>query len=367
MRKENGYIAVVIGTRPEGIKLCPLVLAMRAHGLGVRVLASGQHGEMLSEVFSAFGMRPDLSMPPQYFGEDLTGLFSHLAMSLRDAFRSLAPSAVIVQGDTATAYAATLAAFLHRIPVVHVEAGLRSGDFLSPFPEEAFRKSIAAMASIHIAPTPQAMHHLWCEGVPKSRVFLLGNTVEDAVRHLAPRYAPRSRTMLLTLHRREHSEAQMRNVFAAATELLCHFPNYSLVYPMHPSPRVRRVAEAAFQGIARVRLVPPLPPRDFYPLLASAPLVLTDSGGVQEEASILGVPTLVLRENTEREYELQNGRIRLVGTDPARIVSVATELLSAPERKRKESQNGSPSERICKVLFAFKQCGFDMQRLCREF
>lgn len=367
VRERQGKLGVVIGTRPEGIKLCPLVLKMRAYGLNVSVLCSGQHKEMLSEVFSAFSMQPDVMLPQMHFGEDLPALLSHLIASLGEALMELSPTAVIVQGDTATAYAAALVAFLRRIPLIHVEAGLRSGNPFSPFPEESFRKSIAAMATLHMAPTPQAMHHLWCEGVPKERVFLLGNTVEDALEYLLPERPLESKTMLLTLHRREHSEEKMQGIFSAVAELMRRFPAYSLVYPVHPSPRVRSVAEKAFQNTARVQLVPPLGPKEFYPLLAAAPLVLTDSGGIQEEAAILGIKTLVLRETTERELELQKGRIRLAGTDPQRIVSMAEALLSKQEKMKKESRRGSPSDRICKVLLAFKEFGFDTLRPCRGF
>lgn len=361
-RENKETIAVVIGTRPEGIKLCPLVLKMRACGLKVSVLCSGQHREMLSEVFPAFSVEPDVLLPQIHFGEDLPALLSHLIASLGETVTRLAPSAVIVQGDTATAYAAALVAFLSHVPIVHVEAGLRSGDPFSPFPEESFRRSIAAMATLHIAPTPQAMQHLWSEGVPKERVFLLGNTIEDAVRYLLPKRPPKSKTMLLTLHRREHSEEKMQGIFSAVTELMRRFPSYSLVYPVHPSPRVRSVAEQAFRNTPGVRLVPPLGPKKFYPLLAAAPLVLTDSGGIQEEAALLGVKTLVLRETTEREYELRNGDIQLAGTDPSRIVAMAEALLLRFEKQKKESRKGSPCERICNVLLALKECGFDMPR-----
>ncbi len=364
-KEKNKSLAVVIGTRPEGIKLCPLVLTMRAHGLDVTVISSGQHQEMLAEVFSCFGIEPDISLPQLCFGEDLPSLLAHLIVSLREALVRTSPAAVIVQGDTATAYAAALTAFLLRIPVIHIEAGLRSGDPFSPFPEESFRKGISAMASVHIAPSAQAMLHLWREGVSKKRVFLLGNTVEDAVRYLLPVRPPESKTLLLTLHRREHSEVVMRGIFSAVKALMSRLPpDYSIVYPVHPSPRVRRVAEEMLGGVERVRLLPPLSPIRFYPLLAAAPLVLTDSGGVQEEAAILGVKALVLRESTERESELQAGRIHLGGTEPLRIVSMAEALLQS-EKQKKESRNGSPCERICEVLI--KECGFDMPPLCREF
>ncbi len=364
---EKGKIAVLIGTRPEGMKLCPLVLEMRRKKIAHAVISSGQHSDMLREVFSAFHIEPDMSLAPMHFGENLPAMLSHLIASLGSFFRETAPPLVIVQGDTATVYAGALAAFLLRIPVLHVEAGLRSGDIFSPFPEESFRKSIAAMASVHIAPTPQAMYHLWNEGVKKERVFLFGNTVQDALFHLLPSRASESKTLVLTVHRREHSEETLRGIFSSVRKLMEHHSAYSLVYPVHPSPRVRKIAEEMLCNVPRVRLLPPLPPIDFYRYLAAAPLVLTDSGGIQEEAALLGVRTLVLREKTERENELSAGRILLAGTDPDRIFLMAEKLLSAPKKKRKESRYDSPSAKICKLLLAFKECGFDMQRLFREF
>ncbi len=360
-------IAVVIGTRPEGIKLLPLVKAMRAHGLSPCIVTSGQHNEILTGVFDAFSEQADIRLPPLRFGEDLPSLLSHLNTALADVWRRISPSLVVLQGDTATAYAAALSAFLLRIPILHVEAGLRSGDPFSPFPEESFRKAIASMAFLHIAPTPQAMEHLISEGVPRERIFLLGNTVEDALHMLLPTQEKIGRTVILTLHRREHGEAQLREIFSAVRALSERFSAYKILYPMHPSPRVRCVAEAVLGGARGISLVPPMNVREFYRALAAAPLVLTDSGGVQEEAALLGVPTLVLRENTERESELLSGDIALGGTDSRRILSLALELLSRPRKKRKESRHSSPCESICKVLLAFKAGGFDMPPLFQGF
>lgn len=365
--RSNERFVVVIGTRPEGIKLLPLVGAMRRRGLSPYVIASGQHTELLADVLDAFEEKADLWLPSMHYGEDMSAMLSGLLSNVKDAMVKLSPEAVIVQGDTATAFAAALSAFLHRIPIFHVEAGLRSGDTFSPFPEEAFRKSIAAMALFHIAPTPAAMEHLLKEGVPRERVFLLGNTVEDAVRAMCPKGVKKGKTILFTLHRREHSEARMYAVFSAIRMLAERFPSYSVLYPVHPSPRVRKIAQAALSGVERICLVPPMGIREFYRALASAPLVLTDSGGVQEEAAILGIPTLVLRENTERESELLQGDILLGGTEPHRIVALASELLLHPRKKEKESRHGSPSEMICNVLLAFREGDFDMPPLFREF
>ena len=363
----KGKIAVLIGTRPEGMKLCPLVLEMRRKKIEHLVISSGQHADMLHEVFSSFGVVPDVVLPSMRFGEDLPALLSHLLASLGGLFQKNSPSLVVVQGDTATAYAGALSAFLLKIPIMHVEAGLRSGDAFSPFPEEGFRKSIACMASFHIAPTPQAMYHLWNEGVKKERIFLFGNTVQDALFHLLPPKEKREKLLLLTVHRREHSEEALCGIFSAVRWLMERNAAYSLVYPVHPSPRVRSVAERMLGGVPRISLLPPLPPIDFYRYLAAASLVLTDSGGIQEEAALLGIPILVLRETTERENELFSGRIALAGTDPERILSMAEKLLSAPGKKRSECRFGSPSENICKLILAIKECGFDTQRLFRGF
>ena len=364
---EKGKIAVLIGTRPEGMKLCPLVLEMRRKGIAHAVISSGQHSDMLREVFSSFHIEPDLSLSPMHFGENLPAMLSHLLASLGSLFREIEPPLVIVQGDTATVYAGALAAFLQKIPVLHVEAGLRSGDIFSPFPEESFRKSLAAMASIHIAPTPQAMYHLWREDVSKERVFLYGNTVQDALFHLLPKERAQGNTLLLTVHRREHSEDVLRGIFSAVRNLMEDSTEFSLVYPVHPSPRVRKIAEEMLSAVPRISLLPPLPPKEFYRYLAAAPLALTDSGGIQEEAAILGVKTLVLREKTEREQELSEGKILLSGTDPDRIFCMAKALLSEKKKKHSVRRIGSPSAKICKLLLSFKECGFDMQRLFREF
>ena len=359
-------IAVVMGTRPEGMKLCPLILAMRRHALSPCVITSGQHVALLEEVMEAFFVKADVALLPPPHGEDIAALLSSLLSDFETAFRALMPPLVVVQGDTATAFAAALCAFLLRIPVVHIEAGLRSGDPFSPFPEEGFRRSIAALACLHIAPTPQAMYHLWAEGVPKSRVYCLGNTVEDAVRLLSPPRKEAGRQILFTLHRRECSQEQMEGIFLAVKEIAARFPSHTVLYPVHPSPRVRRVAEAVLGGADGIRLSPPLPPKAFYRALAEAPFVMTDSGGVQEEAALLGVPTLVLRENTERERELQSGRIFLAGTDRERIVSLASAWIKKPPKMKKESRHGSPSDKICKVLLSFIKDGSDMPRLFRE-
>ena len=359
-------IAVVIGTRPEGIKLLPLVQAMREEGLSPYTVVSGQHGMLLTEVFGAFGETPSLCLPPLCFGEDLSALICHLVAALSDTFRRVRPCLVILQGDTATAYAAALSAFLLRIPILHVEAGLRSGDPYSPFPEESLRRQIAAMALLHIAPTREAMEHLLCEGIPRARVFLLGNTVEDALRLLLPKRQGISSTVVFTLHRREHSERVMREIFGAVRAFSERHPELKILYPVHPSARVRRVAEDAFRGVSGVRLSAPMGVREFYAALSAAPLVMTDSGGVQEEAALLGIPTLVLRENTERESELRSGDICLGGTEAARILSLAEKLLATPRKIKGKSRRGSPSKEICKVILAFKAGGFDMPPLFRE-
>ena len=222
------------------------------------------------------------------------------------------------------------------------------------------------MALFHIAPTPQAMAHLLSEGGERGRIFLLGNTVEDALKLLLPSRPPKGKNILFTLHRREHSEEEMRAILSAVPMILDRFPSHSVLYPVHPSPRVRRMAETVLGKVPRVSLVDPMEIQPFYQALASAPLVLTDSGGVQEEAALLGVKTLVLRENTERESELLGGNIVLGGTDPARIATLAERLLLSSHVKEKESRHGSPSELICKVLLSFKANGSDMPPLFRE-
>lgn len=336
-------ILVVFGTRPEAIKLAPLVLALRAAGGFEPVVAvTGQHRALLDQVLDAFAIRPDHDLDLFSPGLSLTGITAAALEGLTAVLEAERPDLVVVQGDTTTTVAGALAAFYARVPVVHVEAGLRTGDLAAPWPEEMNRRLVGQLAALHLAPTAAARAALEREGVDPGRIVVTGNTVIDALRALLDRDAPPRapwlaevesdprRLLLVTAHRRESWGAPMAEVGAALADLASAEPDLLVVVPVHPNPIVRSALAGPVAGCAGIRLVEPLGYPDFTRLLHRSTLVLTDSGGVQEEAPSLGKPVLVLREVTERAEAVAAGTARLVGTDRATIVREVRALLRDP-------------------------------------
>ncbi len=337
----NQKFVVVAGTRPEAVKLAPIILALRERGCIAHILASGQHRELFHEALASFGLVADEDlgiMLPVQSPADVVGA---LVPALTRRFDILLPDAIIVQGDTATAFAGAQAGFYARIPVMHVEAGLRSGQS-EPFPEEMHRKAIAQMSSLHFAPTASARSALIAEAIDPAAIHVTGNTGIDALHlvetrllvdhglaaRIAHRFAAvdlRRPLVLATVHRRENHGARLDGILAALAILARHA---EIVLPVHPHPAISGPAQAVLAGRAGVHLLPPLDHPAFVWLLQRAALVLTDSGGVQEEAPALGVPALVLRDVTERREGIATGNARLVGTDPAAIVAAVEELLA---------------------------------------
>lgn len=322
-----GKLFVVVGTRPEAIKLVPVIRALRTAGAAVTVCTTGQHRTLAAEALAWFGLAPDLSLGPH--PADLDGLSASLLTAIGAALDSERPARVIVQGDTASALAGALAAHHRRLPVAHVEAGLRSGDRAAPWPEEGNRKLIAALADLHFAPTKTAVAALLAENIPAGAIHLTGNSGIDALGLIAPGPPPIDpggrKLILVTCHRRESFGGGLAGI-AAALRALAQRPDVTIALPLHPNPVVR----AALGGLDGIRLLDPLPYPDFVRLLAAAHLVLTDSGGVQEEAPTLGVPVLVLRDTTERPEGVAVGTARLVGTSARRIVTETCRLLDDP-------------------------------------
>lgn len=337
-------VMLVGGTRPEAIKLAPIVEAIRARGRMCPVLvASGQHESMFEQALAAFGMRPDIRLriarptgsQPELLGELLRALDEQLA--------GRRPATVVVQGDTTTTLAAALAAFWRKVPVVHVEAGLRSHELSTPFPEEANRKIVTQISSLHLAPTTLAVRNLREEGVAGSNVLLTGNTVVDAVLSAAkipaaytdfrlPAVERRARTgqsrlLLVTVHRRESSGLGLAGILAGLRTVLEHHRDAELVLPVHPNPDIRTQVTAGLSGVERVHLTAPLHYGEFCRLLSCASLVLSDSGGIQEEAPSFGIPVVVLRTVTERMEAVEAGCSVLAGTDPQAISNLAARLL----------------------------------------
>lgn len=350
-----------MGTRPEAIKLAPLVLAARDAGQHVILCTTGQHLELARAALDWFGLAPDLALacPVGTLAETSAGLIARLS----EAVAQLRPDRVIVQGDTVSAFAGAFAAHLARCSVAHVEAGLRSGDRRDPWPEEANRRLIAQLSDLHFAPTEAAAAALRAENIAAARIHVTGNTGLDALRLIrARRTAPGPhragpRMILVTCHRRESFGAPIRAI-AAALRRLAARGDVTLRVLLHPNPNAGAVLAAELAGCANVALTPPLDYPDFVAALAASHLVLTDSGGVQEEAPALGVPLLVLREVTERPEGVAAGAARLVGTDPDRIVDATNRLLDDPLAHAAMAQarnlygDGFAAQRIVQLLAA---------------
>jgi len=347
-------VHLIAGTRPEAIKLAPVVMAMRMAGRVTPVLvASGQHPTMVAQALAAFDLEPDVVLPVERVTGSQPELMTAMVSTLDALFADRPPAAVIVQGDTTTTLAGALAAFWRQIPVVHLEAGLRSGDLDSPFPEEGNRRLVGQLAALHLAPTPLAATNLLDEGVPPNKVVLTGNTVVDAALTVVdgrPELDPAlrevvesdARLVLVTAHRRESWGEPLDRVLSAVRTLLNHYPDIHVVLPSHPNPAVRAQVEAGLANLSRVTVTDPLPYPALARLLSEAYLVLTDSGGIQEEAPSFGVPALVLREVTERVESLTAGCARLVGTDPALIVAEAMRLLDDGAARDAMTAAGNP-------------------------
>jgi UDP-N-acetylglucosamine 2-epimerase (non-hydrolysing) len=353
---------VVIGTRPEAVKLGPVVRALRARASRLRTLvcATAQHRELLDDVLDLFEIKPEHDLDVMRRAQGPSDVTVKVLERFGELLEAVEPTVVIVQGDTATAMSASLAAFYRRIAVAHVEAGLRTDDRYSPFPEEMMRRLITQLATVHFAATEAAAHRLAEERVDVRGVHLTGNPVVDAVRWIGERVGPPThrsgRLIVVTAHRRENFGAPLLRICDALRRIVERNPDVEIVYPVHPNPNVTTVVERELAGVDRVRLSPPLPYDRFVTLMAHSFFVISDSGGIQEEAPVLGKPVLVLRENTERPEALAAGATVLVGTSPDRIVAEAERLLRDPAayaemaRPRSPFGDGHAAERIADVI-----------------
>lgn len=358
---------VWMGTRPEAIKMCPLVLCLRrCSDVEVRVVLSGQHRDMTRSVLDYFGVEADADLGVMHEGQTPLSLTERLlaAMSRELSESNFVPDAALVHGDTTTAFVGALCCFYAGIPVYHVEAGLRTGDIRAPFPEEFNRRAIDAMSDAFFAPTVRAARQLIAEGAARERVFTVGNTATDALRlcrcedfsHSLTDAAAGRRLVILTTHRREMSDAERAALLTAVRDEIENREDVYMIYPVHPAPAVRAVAERVFVKCANAVLTPPLELPVLQNLLARATLLLTDSGGLQEEATYLGVPTLVLRDKTERPEGVAAGILHMVGTDAAEVRRRLAEMLDGPRRPACAAHgsqvygDGYVSEAIVRVL-----------------
>jgi UDP-N-acetylglucosamine 2-epimerase (non-hydrolysing) len=339
-------ILLVFGTRPEAIKMAPVAKTLMLDGdhFDVTICVTGQHREMLDQVLDLFALRPDYDLNVMQPGQDLYDVTTRILASMRPVLRDVRPDIVLVHGDTTTTLAASLGAYYARIPVGHIEAGLRTGDRYSPFPEEMNRRLTTSLSSLHFAPTHTARQNLVAEGVPDSTVTVTGNTVIDSLFEvlrilqadsaLRDRVSasfsfldPRKRTILVTGHRRENFGPRFESICFALRDIVSKHADAEIVYPVHLNPNVREPVRRLLSETPRIHLIDPLDYLPFVALMNRASLVLTDSGGIQEEAPSLGKPVLVMRDTTERPEALQAGTVRLVGSDRDRIVQETSRLL----------------------------------------
>ncbi len=364
-------VLVVYGTRPEAIKLAPVVLALQAASEFEPIVAvTGQHRSMLDQVNVLFGITPQYDLDLLRDRPNLHGITAGILEGLDPILLSEAPDLVVVQGDTTTVLAAALSSFYEKIPVVHVEAGLRTGNRYNPFPEEMNRRVTTTLASLHLAPTELSRQNLLAEGTDDSTVHVTGNTVIDALLAVVARedrpwdgalasLAHAERIVLVTAHRRENWGAPMREIARAIAELSASFSETVFVVPAHLNPAVRAELLPQLEGRPNVLITDPLDYRDLARVLAASALVITDSGGIQEEAPSLGKPVLVLRETTERPEAVLSGTVRLVGADALRIVLEASRLLTDDDAYRAMAQavnpygDGRASERVVAAMGHF--------------
>jgi len=333
-------ILIVFGTRPEAIKLCPVLLKLRESSqFDVRVCVTAQHRAMLDQVLGAFQVTPDHDLDLMQPGQTLTQLTARILQALEPVIQAERPAMLVVQGDTTTTLAASLAAFYQRIPIGHVEAGLRTGDLAQPFPEELNRVVTTRLASLHFAPTEAAQRNLLAEGVNERSIFVTGNSGIDAVLHVRdelaagrlpspewPQLDPSKKLIVVTAHRRESFGDGFRRICDALARL-ARRSDVQLIYPVHRNPNVTDPVHRMLDGLPNILLIEPLDYVPFVDLMRRAYMLITDSGGIQEEAPSLGKPVLVLREKTERPEAVAAGTVKLVGTDSDRIVHEAARLL----------------------------------------
>jgi UDP-N-acetylglucosamine 2-epimerase (non-hydrolysing) len=368
-------ILVVFGTRPEAIKLFPVISALgKGAGFEVKVCVTAQHRQMLDQVLEAVGIRPDYDLDLMKPDQSLTEITARIIGGVGKVIDECKPDRIMVQGDTTTAMAAALSAFYRKIPVDHVEAGLRSGDIYSPWPEELNRKVISSIASLNFAPTRRAADALARENLPPDRIFVTGNTVIDALLEIKQRIeaqgrlhdaldgslfdaGPNRRAILVTSHRRENFDGGIQRIVSALQKLAAR-EDCLILFPVHPNPNVHGPVRAALGEHPRIRLLPPLDYVPFVRVLSRCYFVLTDSGGVQEEAPAFGKPVLVMRDTTERPEGVDAGTALLVGTDADRILREAARLLDDQSHYERMSRahnpfgDGKAASRICAILTA---------------
>ena len=368
MKNKNNLITVVFGTRPEAIKLAPIIRLMRNNKkLNLRVVITGQHKEMLNQVIDLFNLQIDLDLSIMKKNQTLTHITNKTLNGLEKEFDSFPPSLVIVQGDTTTALAAALGSFYKKIPIAHVEAGLRTDDIYDPFPEEVNRRLISQMASLHFAPTENSYNNLKIENVP-GNIFVTGNTIIDSLLEISKKAKPiiidsidwmNKKIILTTIHRRENRGSKLLNILKALEMIVSSNKDIQIVIPMHKNSELRSIFKNELKKVKNIFLIEPLNYDELVFALKNCYLLLTDSGGLQEEAPTFGKPVFILRETTERDEVVQCGAAKIVGTDPENIFKSVSNVLSKNELYKTMSDaknpfgDGNASQRILDQCIKF--------------
>lgn len=356
---------LVFGTRPEAIKMCPLVNELKRRGtFDVLVCVTGQHRQMLDQVLSAFDVKPDYDLSIMKQKQTLFDITINVLDGIRKVLTEERPDLVLVHGDTTTTFAAALACFYLQIPVGHVEAGLRTYDIFSPYPEEFNRQAVSIVTAYNFAPTKRAKENLIREGKNPDSIYVTGNTAIDALKttvrneysHPELEWASGSRLILITAHRRENLGKPMQHMFKAIRRVMDEHPDVKAIYPIHMNPLIRQTADEVLRGDDRIHLIEPLDVIDFHNFMARSCMILTDSGGIQEEAPSLGKPVLVMRDTTERPEGIAAGTLKLVGTNEDTIYKEFTRLLDDDEEYAQMAHASNPygdghaCERIVDIL-----------------
>ena len=358
-------VMLVFGTRPEAIKMCPLVLELKKReNINTVVCVTGQHRQMLDSVLDTFGVVPDYDLSIMKDRQTLFDITANILLKIKEVLEEVKPDVVLVHGDTSTTFVTALACFYQQIPVGHVEAGLRTYNIYSPFPEEFNRQAVGIVSKYNFSPTQMSADNLLKEGKDPESIYITGNTAIDALKttvrddytHPELEWAKDSRLIVLTAHRRENLGEPMKNMFKAIKRIIDENDDIKVIYPIHMNPLVRQTAHDVFGDNDRVHIIEPLDVLDFHNFLSRSYLILTDSGGVQEEAPSLGKPVLVMRDTTERPEGIAAGTLKLVGTDEDFIYETFKTLLTDEEEYKKMSHASNPygdghaSERIADIL-----------------
>lgn len=363
-------VMTIFGTRPEAIKMAPLVKELQKRkNIKTIVCVSAQHRQMLDQVLQAFDIQPDYDLDIMKQGQTLSQITSRVLLGLEEVIQQTKPDVILVHGDTTTAYSGALAAYYNQVKIGHVEAGLRTYNKYSPYPEEMNRQMIGVLADYHFSPTELSSENLLKEGKAKESIYVTGNTAIDALQttvhdgytHEQLTWASDSKLILLTAHRRENLGEPMRHMFHAILRIVEEHADVKVLYPIHMNPIVREIANEVFQNHERIRLIEPLDVLDFHNFLSRSHIILTDSGGIQEEAPSLGVPVLVLRDTTERPEGIQAGTLKLAGTKEETIYEMIKELLEdqntydAMAMASNPYGDGQASVRIADILETLKE------------